>query len=192
MGPSPPAFPVDCETTETVVQIQKKKRSESQLSTSWRKQGVPEQGNSPQATLSSSPSASSVQLGLQRPFKFEIQRREPRACVRGGACLSPPRRSVVRPRPAGRCPWVALLAVLGGGDEAGGAVLPALQPPRGPECHTPNVRAPHPVKPIPRTCCGWAFRLPLLLSAGLRALVFEIPLALWLSVAFSPPALTSP
>lgn len=50
----------------------------------------PGSGHSSQPALLP-PAASSVGLGLRLPFKFEFQRREPRACVGGGAGRASPR-----------------------------------------------------------------------------------------------------
>lgn len=111
------------------------------------------------------PSASSVRAGFQQPFKFEFQRREPRACVRGGAGRAFPRppRRVARPRPAGRFPWVGLLLrretrcsrhfnrLL--------ARSPTPQRPHTAPCSNRSLR----------TCRPRAFRLPPFRGIGLRA-----------------------
>lgn len=122
------------------------------------KTGSPGPGHSPQPALLS-PAASSVGLGLRLPFKFEFQRREPRACVRGGrggARLSPPPHRVTWPRrPGGSQGGSASLArpqaAARRRGSAGGAVLLVRKPPRA-RSPTFNVRTPH---PIPSPGLGW-------------------------------------
>lgn len=137
-----------------MVQIQKKKRSESWLSVSLGENK--ESGTRELSQPSLFPSASSVGLGLQRPFKFEFQRPEPRACAWGGAG-----RGRASPSPgsrsrglagARRFPWVDLpllrhiLAQAAGMRREFGA--PRTSTASGPEAPPPTLAHPTLFKPI--------------------------------------------
>lgn len=95
-----------------MVQIRKKKRSECRLSVSLGENKKSGAGELSQPTLLF-PTASSVTLGLQQRFKFEFQRREPRACARGGAegraRLSPHWRWITWPCPGWEVPKGSLV-----------------------------------------------------------------------------------
>ena len=94
--------------------IQKKKRSECRSSVSLGENKQSGAGELSQPSLLF-PTASSVGLGLQRRFKFEFQRPEPRACAQGGAGdrarLYPPPAldHVASPGPGGSQGWRWLL-----------------------------------------------------------------------------------
>lgn len=142
----------------------------------------PGQGKSPQPALVA-PAASNVRLGLRLPFKFEFQRREPRACVRDGAGRAAPRpgagsRGLAGPAGSqgggaalAQPPHVAWAAGIGGG-----VALPAHKPPPGPEPHPQRSHTPPGLSRSLRLGRVWAFCLPAFLSMGLRAPVScEIP-----------------